>query len=137
MCPIAALGNIHWPSVLTAAAAAFVIGALWYSPALFGNRWASELGISKEKLGQANMPLIFGSAFVLILAGSAALDLAIGKQATWLSGLQAGLSIGILFIAGAMGVNYVFARKSFKLFLIDAGYFAVLYAVMGLILGAW
>jgi hypothetical protein len=137
MCPIAALGNIHWPSVLTAAAAAFVIGALWYSPALFGNRWASELGLSKEKLGQANMPLIFGSAFVLILAGSAALDLAIGKQATWLSGLQAGLSIGILFIAGAMGVNYVFARKSFKLFLIDAGYFAVLYAVMGLILGAW
>ncbi|MBN1895612.1 DUF1761 domain-containing protein [bacterium] len=137
MCPIIALGNVHWPSVVAAAAAAFVIGALWYSPLLFGNKWAAELGLSKEKIGQANMPLIFGSAFVLILAGAVALDLAIGRHAGLLSGFMTGLKVGILFIAGAIGVHYLFARKSFKLFLIDAGYFVVLYAVMGAVLGAW
>ena len=37
----------------------------------------------------------------------------------------------------SIGTNYLFARKSFRLFLIDSGYFVVFFVVMGAILGAW
>jgi len=35
------------------------------------------------------------------------------------------------------GVNYLYQRRSFKLWAIDAGYQIVFLSVMGLILGAW
>lgn len=83
------------------------------------------------------MPLIFGTSFILNLIGAVVLDLLVGKDAGLVSGLQTGLIVGVAFIATALGINYLFARKSIRLFLIDAGYYVVFYAVMGTILGAW
>ena len=137
MGPVTAFCNIHWPSVFAAAVAAFVIGALWYSPLLFGNAWAKELKLTKAKLGKANMPLIFGCAFALTLIGAVVLDILMGEIASPATGLLFGLLIGAAFIGTAVGINYLFARKSAKLFFIDAGYFVVLYAVMGIVLAAW
>ncbi|HEX9933952.1 MAG TPA: DUF1761 domain-containing protein, partial [bacterium] len=113
------------------------IGGLWYSPFLFGNAWAAELKLSKRKIKNSNLFVIFGSAFILTWIGAVVLDLLIGTEATLLSGLLAGLFVGAAFIATSFGVNFVFSRKSFKLFLIDAGYFVVCYSVMGAILGLW
>lgn len=39
--------------------------------------------------------------------------------------------------SAAMGITYLFERKSFKLFLINAGYHVVTFTIMGLILGVW
>ena len=47
-----------------------------------------------------------------------------------------GFGIGLGFIATSIGVNYLFARKSLKLFLIDAGYWTVVYTAMGAVFGA-
>ncbi len=47
-----------------------------------------------------------------------------------------GFGVGLGFVATSVGVNYLFARKSFKLFLIDGGYWTVVYTVMGAIFGA-
>jgi len=83
------------------------------------------------------MGLIFGLAFLLNFIGAVILELLIGPNARILSGLITALIISLGFIATALGINYLFARKSFKLFLIDAGYFILFFAVMGIILGAW
>ena len=36
-------------SVLVAAAAVYILGALWYSPVLFGNKWITLMGIKIDK----------------------------------------------------------------------------------------
>ncbi len=48
-----------------------VIGAIYYSPALFGNTWMKASGMTEEKIKTGNMALIFGLAyfFSLMIAG--------------------------------------------------------------------
>jgi len=40
-------------------------------------------------------------------------------------------------VALSFGVTYLFERKSFGLFLINAGYHGLAFTLMGAILGAW
>ena len=128
--------TVNWISVIVAALAAFAIGGLWYSPLLFSKVWQHESKLSDADIKNANMALIFGSAFVLNFIGAVFLDMLIGTEANWMTGLVNGLVVGIAWISTAMGINYLFGRKSLKLFLIDAGYFVVFFAAMGAILGA-
>jgi hypothetical protein len=131
------LSQVNWLSVVVATLVSFVIGSLWYSPLLFGKIWQAELKLSDEEIGKANMPLIFASSFVLSFIGALFLDMLIGEDASTGSGFLAGLIVGLAWIATSFGTNYLFARRSFKLYLIDAGYFVVLFPIMGVILGAW
>ena len=129
--------GFHWLAALVAALAAFALGALWYSPVLFSKTWQKEVKLSDEEIKSSNMAMIFGLAFVLMFIAAVVLELFIPKSASALVGLIAGLLVGLGWVATAFGVTYLFARKSLKLYLIDAGYFVVLFATMGLILGAW
>lgn len=86
---------------------------------------------------KANMPLIFGTTFILNVIGAFVLDMFIGKDATLMTGLMAGLLVSLAWVATSLGINYLFARKSFTLYLIDAGYYVTFFAIMGIILGAW
>lgn len=131
------LSDINWLSVLVAALVAFAIGGLWYSPLLFSRIWQKELKLKDEEIKNANMPLIFGTTFFLNLVAAITLDLLLGVESTWRIGLTTALLISIAWIGTSLGINYLFSRKSFRLFLIDAGYFIVFFAVMGTILGAW
>jgi hypothetical protein len=137
MSPLSVLSGIHWLSVLAASVASFAVGGLWYSMPLFGKMWASENKLTAKKIGQANRTVIFGLTFVLTLVSAVVMDLIIGPRGTLKTGIATGLVIGVIFIGGSFGINYLFSRKSLKLFLIDAWYFTVLYLVMGAILGAW
>jgi hypothetical protein len=132
-----AFAGINWLSVIVAALAAFAVGGLWYSPILFTNAWMKELKITEDELKKANMPLIYGTAFILNIISALVLDMFIGQNATLLSGLGSGLLVAFAWVFTSLGINYLFARKSLKLFLIDAGYFLVFLPIMGAILGAW
>jgi hypothetical protein len=134
---LAAFSEISWVSVLVATVVSFALGSAWYSPVLFGKIWQKELGLSNENISSSSMAKIFGTAFLLSFIGAAFLDIYIGKDSTAWSGMRAGLLVSVVWISTALGVNYLFARKSLKLFLIDAGYFVVFFVVMGAILGAW
>jgi hypothetical protein len=54
-----------------------------------------------------------------------------------MDGATTGFLIGLLFVAMAMGITYLFERKSLKLFFINAGYQIITFTVIGLILGLW
>ncbi len=132
-----AFNNINWLSALVAAVSAFAIGALWYSSLLLGNTWQKELKLSDDDIKNANMPMIFGLAFIMEFIAALVLDMFIGREATLQTGIAAGGLVGIAWVATSIGTNYLFARKSFRLFLIDGGYYVVFFIVMGAILGAW
>lgn len=133
--------SIYVLPVLVSALAAFALGALWYSPVLFGKIWQKELGISDEKIKQANMIKIFGTSFFLTFIMALGMWLLFHNmdmaKLTWKIGLSHGLYVGIAFVATSMGVNYLFQRQSFKLWLIDAGYQVVFMALIGTIIGLW
>ncbi|WP_343519197.1 DUF1761 domain-containing protein [Sphingomonas sp.] len=127
--------EIHWLAVLAAAVAGFAVGALWYGP-LFGRAWMAERGITREDAAKANMPLVFGMAFALNLIASFVLDHVLGTYGAPDLGLSVMIAGGIAlgFIVTSIGVNYLFSRMSMRLFLIDAGYWVVVYCVMGVVL---
>lgn len=126
---------IHWLAVLAAAVAAFAVGAIWYG-ALFGRAWMAERGVTRESARGGNMPLVFGITFVLDLVAAFVLDHVFGTYGHPPMALALAIAGGIAlgFILPAIGVNYLFARMSLKLFLIDAGHWLVAYCVMGAVL---
>ena len=129
--------GINWLAVVTSTVLAFFLGGLWYSKALFGNTWMQEVGLTEEAVNNANMPKTFGGTFVLQLLATAAIAAFLGSEGGWQEGLHLGLWVGIFWVASAYGVTYLFEQRSLRLFFINAGYYVVLYAIVGTIIGAW
>lgn len=131
------LSKLNWLAVLAAAASTFMLGGAWYSPALFGKAWQRECGFTDAQLQSRSMGAVFGTSFLLalIMAFNLAAFLQGPPDIAW--GISAGALAGVGWVAMAMGVTYLFEARSLKLFLIDAGYHAVAFMLMGAILGAW
>lgn len=129
--------EFNFVAVFLAAFSAFFLGFIWYT-VIFAKSWQTLIGM-KSPADPNQTPniakLLIGS---LILEIIMAFNLAafIGKDANWLFGLGAGLAVGFGWVGLAFGVNYMFEGKSFKLWLINAGYNTVVFALMGLIIGA-
>lgn len=129
--------DINYLAVGLAALAAFFLGFLWYT-VIFAKPWQQLIGM-KGEAGPGQTPnlgrLLIGS---LILEVIMAFNLAafIGRDEDWAFGLAAGLAAGLGWVGLALGVNYMFEGKPFRLWLINAGYNTVVFAVMGLIIGA-
>jgi len=96
-----------------------------------------ENGFDEEKLKQGNMGIIFGGSFILSLIISFVFVLFLGPERDAMFGASAGFMAGLFWVATAMGITYLFERKSLKLFLINAGYHVVTFTVIGFILGLW
>ncbi len=129
--------EMNWIAVIGAALAGFAIGGVWYGP-LLGKAWQKESGLSDEAMKNANMAQIFALTFVLNLISSFILGHVMatyGHPGLHIAAMI-GFGVGLGFVATSIGVNYLFARKSLKLFLIDGGYWTVVYTVMGAIFGA-
>ncbi len=131
------LAAVNWLAVLVAAVSAFIVGGIWYGP-LFSTAWQSLNGLSDEDV-QQHAPRTFSGAFALTLVASFGLAMVLQMHPSpgLVSGLTVATIIGLTFVATSMGINYLFARKPMQLYLIDAGYLVLMFAVMGVILGAW
>lgn len=126
----------YW-AILVSALSTFLIGGVWYSPAVFGKAWMRENGFTEEELRKGNMVKIFGLSFVLGLVAAINLAMFLGNEMDAAMGALYGFLTGFGWVAMFIGTHYLFERKSFKLFLINAGYSVVALTIMGLIIGAW
>ena len=124
-------------AVLVAAISTFLIGGLWYSPAVFGKAWMRENGFTEEGMKNSNLIKIFGLAFFLAFIASINLAMFMGPEDNIGMGAFWGFLAGFGWVATFVGTHYVFERRSFTLFLINAGYSIVALTVMGVILAAW
>ena len=124
-------------AILVAALSTFLIGGLWYSPAVLGKAWMRENGFTEESMKNSNMAKIFGLSFLLGLIAAYNLAMFIGPEDRVEMGALYGFLAGAGWVATFIGTHYLFERKSFTLFLINAGYSIVALTVMGAILGAW
>ena len=128
--------HVSWLAVLLCGVATLLIGGLWYSPLLFARAWQNEAGVSDEALRSGSMPLRFGGAFLLGMLAGAVFALFIGTEMGLAQATAAGAAAGIAWVAASFGVNYLFERRSLRLWLINGGYHAVQFIAFGAIIGA-
>ena len=131
------MAALNYWAVFVAALSTFLIGGLWYSPALFGTAWMKENGFTEEGLKNSNMVKIFGLSFLLGLIAAVNLAMFLGEESNPAMGALWGFLAGFGWVATFIGTHYLFERRSLKLFLINAGYSIVALTVMGVILTAW
>ena len=129
---------INWWAILVAVIAKQAIGALWFSPVLFGPAWCGLAGVSEQEmkagLVKALIPDViaaFVMAFVLVHAVHYA-----GAQS-----LGQGAAVGFFnwpgFVAVATLGSVTFEKRPLKLYLINNAYWLIALLVMGAILAIW
>lgn len=131
------LSTINWLAVLAAAISAFMLGGLWYSPVLFARPWMAASGVTEEKAKSANMPVVFGTAFIWSLLGAACFAMFIGPKPDLTFAVAAGAATGFFWITGSFGINYQFEQRPLSLLAINGGYHILQYTLYGVILGLW
>ena len=129
--------QLNYWAVLVSALSTFLLGGLWYSPAVFGKAWMRENGFKEEDMKNSNMVKIFGLSFLLALVAAVNLAMYMGPESDPTMGALWGFLAGAGWVATFVGMHYLFEKKSFTLFLINAGYSIVALTVMGVILAAW
>ncbi|MBX2796346.1 MAG: DUF1761 domain-containing protein [Myxococcales bacterium] len=128
--------SIDYMAVVVAAVSTFVVGGLWYSPLLFGDRWQALTGLSEDDLSEG-MGRVFGGAFLLQLAMVLNLAAFIGPDPGAGFAVFAAFAAGFGWVSLGMGVTYLFERRPLGLWLINGGYHMVAFTLMGAILGLW
>jgi len=127
----------HW-AVLVCAIFNLVLGAIWYSPALFYNAWKSENNLTDEQIGNSNPMKLYGISLLIAFVISYNLAFFLGDAKTdWKWGLTAGFLAGFGWAAAIFTSIALFERKSWKYILINGGYMVVYFSVIGFILGIW
>lgn len=127
--------EVNLLAVVAAAVSAFVLGGLWYSPALFGAKWARLTGKSDEELKSGSMAKIFGGAFLLNLLSAWVFAMFLGPKPGLHFGAGAGLAAGLCWVATAFAVNDLFERRPIGLTLINGGYVTVQFLLIGAVIG--
>ncbi len=124
-------------AVVVAALSSFLVGGLWYSPALFGTVWNREAGRGPKGETGGHPARVFGVSFLFSLIAAYLFAWLLGPNPPLHIALHHGLLVGAGFVAASFGINYQFANRSFKLWLVDGGYHTVQFVLFGLVLGLW
>lgn len=128
--------DINWWAVLVAAMSAFLLGGLWYGP-LFKRAWCRENGIDPDAPPPGHPGRTFGTAFVAALVSAAAFAIILRPAPPLFIAAHAGFLTGLAYVAMSFGINYAFAGRSLRLWLIDGGYHTLQFTLYGVILGLW
>ncbi len=131
------LHTLNFWAILVSAVSAFVVGALWYSPFLFGAAWkkANCFGTNEPPAASGK---IFATSFVLSLVMAVNLALFLNDPKTTLAwGATAGFLAGFGWVAMGIGVVSLFERRPWSYVAVNGGYLTVALVLMGAILGGW
>jgi hypothetical protein len=127
--------DVNLWAVLAGGVGSLLLGGLWYSPLLFAGPWESHAGPSEERMAGAHMGLIFGLAFLLSLAAAYVFGMFIGPDMPLAGAVGAGFAAGLFWVGAAFGISYLFERRSFAFWAINAGYHTLQFTLFGLFFG--
>lgn len=133
------LSDLNYLAILVSAVAYWVIGALWYSPVLFGKIWGNIVQPSEEakkKMGR-NMVLSFIGFFLICFFMALVLHRLAYYQEDMVFSIKIALAAAIGFMALPMWIGQLYANTSFNVLIIDIAYHLVGFVVAAIILTAW
>jgi len=126
-------------AVLVSVVSNMILGALWYSPVLFGNQWLKLIGKKAEDISKddASKSMMFSIIPAIVLIVLLSLVLAFTRAST----VADALIIGTITSLGFMGMNafnqYLFEQRSLKLIILNTGYPFVALNIAAVILTLW
>ncbi len=136
------LGELNWLAVIVATIVYIALGALWYSPGLFGKRYWKSIGWNPSESEQPASAAFYVSAFIgylVIVIAIGMLSVATGTD-TFAEGLILGIVLGVL-LAGA--IFFTTAKyeptklEPMTWFVITGGYAALGIIISSIILAVW
>ena len=132
------MDSLNWFAVLTAGISAFILGGIWYSPALLGKAWMKENNLTEEEIKKSNKAKTFGWSLILslIMAVNLGMYLSNTPGLDLKMGLIYGLLAGVWIFCG-IAIVALFEQKTSRYIFINGGYCLVALGIMGAILGMW
>lgn len=119
---------------LLSAVVSFIIGWLWYSKFLFGKFWMTEMGITVEPTNaekKAMMPKVIGFGLLGDFAKSFVFLVIVSTLRA--NQFYLGVLIWIGFVLPMLLNMVIHEKKSWKLFMIHAGYYLVSILAIGFV----
>ncbi len=131
--------SINLLAVLIAAIINMVLGALWYSPALFAKSWLTALGKTEEEIKKTSTGLIYVVNTIgnLVLAYVLAHIVDYAQATTVVQGAQAGFWVWLGFLVPPLLTVYMFEMRNMKLYFIFIVYQLIALILEGIVLAIW
>ena len=133
------LGQVNYLAVLVCTAVAMMLGALWYSPILFGNAWMKGTGLKKEdiKKSDSSKAMVGSTVLAFIINVVLASFIIMTMTKTFWVGVHIGALVGIGFISMVLLMNSLYEKRSLKVWLINTFYHLIYLLINGGILTIW
>jgi Protein of unknown function (DUF1761) len=134
--------GVNYLAIVIAAVVAWLAGAGWYMG--LGKIWMDALGVTPAQMAEAKnrpgayLPFIYAFVAELVMAWTLAGVLGhLGAgQVTFKNGVVSAAFLWLGLVMTTMLVNNSFARRDWRLLLIDGGHWLVVLLLMGAIIGA-
>jgi hypothetical protein len=137
-------GDLHWAAVTTTVVMTIVIGAIWFSPPVFGRFWAGQVsGYSGVPADDVAAAAARPSALAKWLVALAAADvtLAMTAAATGVDSPGDGAGLGALLGIGLGGAFFswpsIFAGMPWRWWFVNSAALVVMLTLSGVVLGTW
>lgn len=136
--------EINYWAVVLATLSTMIVGSIWYTPKVFGNRWArlAKVDLNAEKTPlQAWLPIIvtvfvsFATAWVL--AGSTAIAWHFYDDTYFSAALVTGIILWAGFTAARFITHDQFEGRPSSLTVMNIAHELVTVVVMAIIIGVW
>jgi hypothetical protein len=114
--------------------AGMVLGALWYSPLLFGHQWMRSLGKTTDTLGSQTRPMIGSVLANFLTALGLFLLFNLMSSVDLTMAITVGAIVGFLIIFPALLSDNLFCRWGTSLLFIQSGYRILTAILMSLFL---
>ena len=114
--------GVNWIAVIVGALVSFGLGALWYSPKMFGNKWLEGVGVSSDDTSSVAGAMVTQIIATLLLA--------------WVVGVTAAndalltIILIVLTIVFLLIANGLFAKKSHYAVSVEAGFVVAMTVIM-------
>jgi len=118
--------------IIVATFIGMVLGAIWYSPFLFGKQWMECIGKTPETLGSTTGPMIGSIAASLMTAIGVSIVFSLLSVDSLSLGITVALTLGILIIFPAMLSDSLFCGWGKRLLIIQSSYRAVSILLMSI-----
>lgn len=134
--------SLNYLAILVAGLVTMVLGAIWYSPPVFGKLWMSLSKLTKKDMEEAKkkgMAPLYVVQLISALVTSYVLAHFIDYLGaiTWLDGVVAGFWLWLGFVATVTIGSVLWEGKSFKLYILNNAYNLLSLIIMGAILALW
>ena len=120
-------------SIILAAVAALIFGAIWYG--IIGKQWMEASGLTEESIDRKNpAPYIVSFICAVLVAGMFRHVLAMSGVETLGKSALTGLGLGLFIVAPWIATNVMFSQRSKSLIWMDGIYPTIGMALMGIVL---